>query len=42
MPHWLKRNPPASQFNVYLTDWTLAFSIIFLGTLAMLSLHRHV
>jgi hypothetical protein len=40
MPHWRKRNPPASRFNAYLVGWGFAFSIV-LATLVILSLHGH-
>jgi hypothetical protein len=39
MPHWRKRNPPASRFNAYLAGWAIAVA---LGTLVVLSIRRHV
>jgi hypothetical protein len=40
MSHGRKPNPTASQFNAYLSGWTIAFSVLF-GTLMLLSLHGH-
>jgi hypothetical protein len=38
MSHCRKRNPPAAQFNAYLSGWAIAFTAL-LGTLLRLSLH---
>jgi hypothetical protein len=40
MSHWRKNNPPAAQFNVHLTRWSIMFTVV-AGVLIMLSLHGH-